>query len=417
MSSQEANPTSAAKPRFHYGYVIVASAFFISVVTHGMRNSYGVFFKPMLTEFGWTRAVTSGAFSLAWMMEGVLSILIGALNDRFGPRLVLTFCGVLLGLSYLLMSRMGNIWQLYLFYGVLGGAGGSVFVPIVSTVARWFLTRRSLMTGLAVTGIGVGSLFGPPAANALISTFNWRGSYLILGSLVLVVVVLAAQLMRRDPSQVGQVPYGESAPVKGVRKPAAKSLSLKEAARTRQFWLVFGMLFCLGFCYSTVTVHIVPYATDLRIPAASAANILAVMGGASIIGRTAFGSIGDRIGNKYAFLIGFALMSLALFWLLQARESWQLYIFAIVLGVAVGDCATQESPLVASLFGIRSHGLIFGTVASSFTIGAALGPLASGYIFDHTGAYEIAFLAAAGLGLAAIIMNLLLPTPKKVASP
>lgn len=405
----DSSPARAARLPFYYGYIIVVSAFFISVVAHGMRNSYGVFFKPMATEFGWTRAVTSGAFSLAWMMEGVLSILIGALNDRFGPRVVLTCCGALLGLAYILMSRIENAWQLYLFYGVMAGAGGSIFIPVASTVARWFITRRSLMTGLALAGIGVGSLIGPPATNALIAAMDWRNSYIVIGIVALIFVVVCAQFMKRDPSKMGMVPYGESTPVKGVHKFAAKSLTLKEAIPTRQFWLVFGMLFCFGFCYFAVAVHIVPYATDLQIPAASAAGILAVIGGSSIVARVASGSVGDRIGNKNAFAIGFALMALALFGLVRARETWQLYTFGVLLGIANGDCGTQESPLVASLFGLASHGLIFGTVGISFTIGAALGPFVSGYVFDVTGSYEIAFLTAAGVAIAGIIMTLLLP--------
>jgi MFS family permease len=173
------------------------------------------------------------------------------------------------------------------------------------------------------------------------------------------------------------------------------------------------MFFCMGFCYFAVTVHIVPLVTDLEISATTAANILAVTGGASIIGRVGFGSIGDRIGNRQAFIIGFALMSLALLWLVPSREAWQLYLFALIFGMAYGDCATQESPLVAGLFGLSSHGLIFGAVATGFTIGAAMGPYITGYVFDVTDSYKIAFLTSAAIGFAGLIFTILLPSKKR----
>jgi OFA family oxalate/formate antiporter-like MFS transporter len=131
----------------------------------------------------------------------------GGLNDRLGPRIVLTVCGVLIGVGFLLMSQIGALWQLYLFYGVIVGAGlGGTFVPLTTT-ARWFVARRGLMTGIVTAGVGVGALIGPPIANWLITGYDWRRSYAILGSIVLGCVVVGAQLLRRDPAQVGRLPY------------------------------------------------------------------------------------------------------------------------------------------------------------------------------------------------------------------
>jgi MFS family permease len=403
---------SRAKPRLFYGYTVVAAAFFILVLMRGIVSTFGVFFKPMLTDLGWTRAVTSGAFSVFWIIQGLLAIAMGGVNDRLGPRMVITVCGFMLGLGFLLMSQTSALWQLYLFYGVIIGTGMSgAFVPLTSTVARWFVKRRSTMTGIVVAGIGVGGLIAPPLANWLISIYDWRVSYIILGGIALVAVILFAQLLRRDPAQMGLTPYGETKEEIEL-KGSTRAFSLKEAASVRQFCLAFSMFFCLGFSMFTILVHIAPHATDLEFSATTAANILAVAGGGGVIGMLVLGWAADRIGNRQVFILGFALMAAALFWLISATEAWALYLFAAVFGFAAMGCAVSESPLVAELFGLRSHGLILGVINMGFCIGAALGPFLAGYIFDVTGSYSVAFLVCAAVSVAGLILSAVL-TPAK----
>jgi len=409
MANQEVRQSPGAKPGVFYGYIVVAAALCIMVVIWATYLAFGVFFKPVLTEFGWTRAMTSGAFSLSMIMQGLIGIVMGGLTDRLGPRLVMSLCGLFLGLGYLLMSQIGTVWQLYLCYGVIIGIGMSgSWVPLLSTVARWFVKRRGMVTGIVVTGTGIGTLVGPPVANWLISTYGWRTSYIVLGGIVLVVVVLAAQLLKRDPTRMGQVPYGEKEGGEQGLKSGAEGFSLKEAVYTRQFWLFFAMLFCFGLCVFAIMVHIVPHVTDLGIQAASAANILAAVGGLTIVGNVVLGSAGDRIGHRQVFIIGFILVSAALFWLVPATEVWMLYLFAVVFGFAQGGCATTESPLIAELFGLSSHGLIFGVIGIGFTLGAATGPLLTGYIFDVTGNYELAFLVCAAICIVGLVLTALL---------
>ena len=409
MNSQTFQQSPKADPRFFYGYIVVVTTFFMMVVIYGVYQSFGIFFKPVVAEFGWTRAITSGAFSLSWIMHGLLGIFMGRFNDRFGPRVVMTFCGFLLGLGYLLMSQLSAAWQLYLFFGVIIGIGmGGGWVTLLSTVARWFAKRRSMMTGIVITGMGIGNLIGPPVANWLISTYDWRMAYIILGSIVLVVVVLAAQLLRRDPAQMGQLPYGRSKEAELELELGAEGFSLKEAVCTKQFWFLAGLLFCLGFSLFAIVVHIAPHAIDLGISATSSANILAAIGGASIVGMVALGSAADRIGSRQTLIIGFSLMSLALLWLVPATDMWMFYLFVVVFGFANGGVTVSESPLVASLFGLRSHGLILGVIDLGFTIGAAMGPFVAGYIFDVTGGYQVAFLVSAAIGIVGIILSAVL---------
>ncbi|MFC2008325.1 MFS transporter [Chloroflexota bacterium] len=389
------------------------AAFFIMVVNHGVGSSFGVFFKPLLADLRWTRAMTSGAFSFAKVVQGLSSIVIGRLTDRFGPRMVMTLCGILLGLGYLLMSQTSAPWQLYLFYGVIIGSGmGGSFIPLTSTVARWFVERRSMMTGIVLAGMGTGILIGAPVAARLISAYDWRVSYIILGSTVLVLIASASQLLRRDPTQVGQRPYGESKDEESRSVLATQFFTLREAVHTRQFWLLCSSFFCYAFCHFAIVVHIVPHITDLGFSATTAAYILATIGGGSIIGKVVLGSAADRIGNRLAMIIGFIFLSAALFWLVPATEVWMLYLIAGVMGFAQGGCSTTQSPLVATLFGLGSHGVILGALSPSFNMGAAAGPFLAGYVFDFTGSYQVAFLVCAAIGVVGLLSTALL-TPTK----
>ena len=405
MVTQEVNQYSNNRPRFFYGYIVVIAAFFIMVLMFGTRSTFGVFFKPTLNEVGWTRAQLSGAYAISVIVQGLLGIIMGGLTDRFGSRSVMTLCGFLLGLGYLLMSQINYVWQLYLFYAVIMGIGmGGSFVTPLSTVARWFVKKRGMMTGIVLAGLGTGTLIVPPVFNWLISIYGWRTSYIIMGIVALVMVILASQFLRRPPAQIGQAPYGENKERDRELNLGARGLSFKEAIYTRQLWMTFVMYFCLGFCAITINVHIVPHVTDLGISPANAAFVLAVVGGVSAVGGITLGGVADRIGNRQVFIICFILISPSLFWLVAITELWMLYLFAIILGVGNGGGAMLESPLAAELFGMKSHGSIFGVLSCGFTIGAAVGPFLAGYIFDITGSYQLAFVVSAMVGVFGIIL-------------
>ena len=393
-------------PRFFYGYVVVFLACLIMVVTWGTFYSFGVFFKPVLTEFGWTRTAVSVASSLVFLLSGFIGIFTGRLCDRFGPRIVVTVCSLLLGLGYLLMSQLSAIWQLYLFYGIVGIGLSGAYVPAISTVARWFVRRRGLMSGIVIAGIGVGTMITAPLANWLISSYGWRISYVAIGIVVLVLMTLAAQFLRRDPGQMGLVSYGEGEAESEGLNSAAGGFSFRRAIRTRQFWMLCLMFLSYEFSVNTILVHIVPHSTDLDISAASAANILAVIGAGSVAGRIMMGGAGDRIGNRPAFIICTIIILATFLWLLIARELWMLYLFAAVFGFAYGGYGPLIALISAELFGLSSLGVILGVVTFWITIGAAVGPAVAGRIFDITSSYQSAFLACIALSIIAMILIL-----------
>lgn len=419
MIKQEFNQSPKTQAPFFYGYIIVAVIFIIQIIMFGSSATSGVFFKPMINEFGWSRALLSGAFSFSRIITGLSGIVMGGLNDRLGPRVVVTICGFLVGAGFLLMSVTNTVWQLYLFYVVIVGIGmGGVYAPQMSTIAKWFTQRRNLMTGIVFAGGSLGGLILPPAFNWLISTTGWRNSYLVLGTVALVIIVLGAQFLRSNPYRMGQAPYGENKSLE-VREYGPKIIiegfSLKEAIYTSQLWIVITMSFCNTFCLTTIMVHIVPHATDLGISAAAAANILAVFSAGLLTGCFVVGICADRIGTRKAFVICFIPMLAILLLLLPITEAWMIGLLAFVMACGNGGGSTLVSTMFAELFGMRSHGLILGFSSLMSALGGALGPFVAGYIFDTKGNYQWAFLLCGALVFAGLAMSLLLKPVLKMS--
>ena len=256
---------SAPKSNYRYGYVIAATCFGIQAVGIGTYYSYGVLFNPLIAEFGWSRASISGAASLAFLLMGFLGIGVGRLNDRFGPRALMSASGVFFGLGYLLMSGLDTIWQLYLFFGVIFGTGlSTIDVIALSTIARWFVRKRGIMTGIAKVGTGAGQMTIPFLASVLITCYGWRNSSVVIGVAVMIILVALAQLLRRDPAKMGLLPDGDTETTAQMNLDN-EGLSLNEALRTRQFWTICASNFAVVCCLMTVMLHIVPFAREIYL--------------------------------------------------------------------------------------------------------------------------------------------------------
>lgn len=410
---------SAHKPDagLFYGYVIVASTVVIFAAAFGVHYSFGIFFKPMANEFGWSRSMMSGAFSLSWLLHGISAIFLGRWNDRYGPRMVLVFSAILLSSGYLLTTWIRSPWQFYATYGVLVGIGtGGIYVPLVSTIARWFVVSRTRMTGIAVAGVGVGTFAVPLIADRLIMAFGWRTTYEILGVAVFVIVVLFSLVLKRDPTLSGQHPDGAYTAANFSGSPDGVGLSLPEAMRSIQFWNICAQFFCFGYFTYSILVHIAPYSTDQGLSTVTAAFFVSVIGMASIIGKVLLGRLGDSIGNRNIYSLCFVMVVVAIGSALLLPAHLIGYPFVAAVGLAYGGCSASHSPLIATHFGLKAHGQIIGAANNGYTIGATIGPLVSGYLFDITGGYRLSFLlvaVAAGVGL--LLSRFLKPTPQIVS--
>jgi MFS family permease len=399
--------------RIFYGFIIAIASFFVLFAAYGVRFSYGVFFKPMAEELDMNAATTSAAYSISFFMEGIFSLISGGLADRFGPRIVLSLSSILIAAGYCLMPLIHSPWQIFLFYGIVLGIGmGAMFVPLVSMTARWFNTRRNLMTGLVSSGAGAGMLIVPSSSAFLIERYGWRTSYLIIGIAVPLIVFVAAQFMKRDPKSIGTVAYGASG-VQMVKGSTVKEHKLHEALRAPQFWVIFAMSFCFSVFSMAYNVHIVPDAIQAGMQPTLAASILALTGALLLTGRIVLGIIADKKGNKPVFIFCFLLSTSALLLVAFVQVHWAFFVLAVMIGFAQGGVGSSQSPLIASLFGLKSHGLIFGSLGFGSTLGAAVGPLLTGYIFDQTGSYHWAMLMCAAASLISLIFaSFINPSPR-----
>ncbi len=380
--------TRSNRTRLPYGYVIIAAALGIIIAQWALYYSFGVFFNAILKEFGWSRAATSSAFSIASLMSACAGFLMGSLIDRVGPRVVLTAAGVLLGSGYGLLSTMERLWEFYVYYGVLIGFGmGGAFVPLLTTAARWFVSRAGIVSGLISSGIGVGAFVGPLIISRLMIQHGWRMTLLMVGMVAMGIIVLGAQFLRSPSTDSGQV-----SSIVPNRSRLAEDASFKEALRSSAFWVVFLAYACCGFVVLAVIVHIIPYAIELEIGIPAASATLSVLAICSVLGKILMGMASDVIGNKKSCGIGFVLMGGSLLGMVCSETLNPLCGFAGLFGFAYGAIIASESPLIASLFGLKAHGSILGAVSTGYMSGGAVGPFLMGMLFDVTGAYGWGFL-------------------------
>jgi len=394
--------------RYYYGYVIVAICFLYFALIMGLTTSFGVYFSPLIEDMGWSRTATSGAFSLNGIVLGVFGIAGGWLNDKLGPRKVLPLLGIISAVGYFLVSQMTAIWQFYLFFGFFVAMGINVYVPCMSTIARWFVQKRSLMSGIALSGSGIGMIVLPLLINWCISLYNWRVSIVILSAAMLIISVLAMIFIRNSPEEKGLRPYGSEITSEVKVQRETESVTVNQALRSKSFWLFFLSLACYGFCFVAFQVHIAVHATDTGISSTGAASVLTAMGVAMVIGQLIMSPLGDKFGSKRMYIVGLCCIVPSILVIIFARELWGFYIFALLLGLAFGNCSTQESPLAAWLFGLGSHGTLLGIFAFSFTIGSATGPLVFGAIYDNFGSYQYAFWLAFAVSILALFFALFL---------
>ncbi len=380
-------------------YWIVLGACLTQFTIVGLLFSYGLFFKALEEEYGWSRTLLSSCSSLAFFMMGVLASFGGHLSDRYGPRLVLAVAGVFCGLGYALLAHVTAAWQLFVVFGVFIAIGMATHdVATLSTVARQFQRRRGLMTGVVKVGTALGQITIPLLAAFLMALYDWRLTLTILGYGAVVVLVCGAALMK-SPAASGEAGGGVSEP----------GIHLKDVRRNRIFWMICAIQFSHFTTLTTVPLHIVVHGMDLGMTSTLAASLLSVMGAASIAGRLTVGGFADRIGGKRALILCFVPLITGLLSFLFIGTPSLLFGAAAIYGFAHGGLFTVISPTIAEYFGLKSLGAIFGVVVFFGTIGGAIGPIMAGAIFDLTNSYFYAFLTLAGLAALGLILVLRLP--------
>jgi MFS family permease len=391
-------------PRIFHGWLVVGAAFGVTFVGFGSAYTFSAFVESLQRDFGASRGSVSLVFSLAGFLYFGLGILSGPLADRFGSRRLAVAGMILTGLGLMAASAARSLWEVYAAYGLGVGLGvGCAYVPAIGAVQRWFVRRRGFASGLAVSGIGVGTLVMPPLASLLIEHLGWRGAYLALGALAAVVGGGFALLIENDPRDRGLSPDGDP-PQAGAQLLLPQGASVADAIRSRRFISLYAACLICSFGVFVPFVHLVPYARDHGVAPSSAVLLLGVIGIGSTAGRFFLGGLADRMGREVSLLLMFAGMALALaIWVVSATI-WSLAGFAFVYGVFYGGWVAVLPAVVMDYFGGRNVSGIIGILYTSVAFGTLIGPSAAGFAFDLSHSYAVPIIASAGANIVAALI-------------
>ncbi len=361
-------------------WIVVASAFMSCFTLFGVSYSFGAFFRPMGAEFGASRMPTAAVFSITAGIYNALGAPAGHLSDRYGPRPVMLAAACFMGVGLVLTSRIDRLWMGYLTYGLGVGLGGACcYVPMVSVVGGWFARRRNTALGIAVAGIGCGTLAMAPVAAMLIDRYGWREAYVILGVASASVLVICALVVEPPP----------------IARPAARP-RLSASVRTLNFAMLWVASLLSSIAIYVPYVYLPEFAHGRGASPVAAAALVGLIGGASVVGRMALGAVADRTGIMWLYkLCTLALgLSYAL-WVLSAGYGW-LVVFALTMGSAYGGLVALAPAMVAELFGVERLGALLGTLYTGSAISALVGPPIAGFVIDSTGSYLWAAAFAGG---------------------
>jgi MFS family permease len=401
MSSNSASRTSGV----FYGWIVVAAGFAVTAIGFGCVYSFSAFIDSLQHDFGAARGSVSLVFSLAGFLYFGVGSISGPLADRFGSRRLALIGMILIGAGLALASVAQTLTGVYAAYGLGVGLGvGCSYVPAMGAVQRWFIKHRGFASGLASSGIGVGTLIFPPFASALIAAWGWRETYLILGGIAVVAGAGMALLIENDPRDRGLGPDGE------VLHPAARSVqtsgsSIADAIRSRRFIGLYIACLACAFGVFVPFVHLAPYAMDHGIAKAPAVLLVSVIGVGSTVGRFLLGGLADRLGRPLSLVAMFAGMALALVIWVSSSGFWPLAVFAFIFGTAYGGWVALLPAVVMDYFGGRNVSGIIGILYTSAGFGTLVGPAAAGFAFDFSGSYTVPILLSiAGNVIAAAVM-------------
>ncbi len=414
MNNVASSGRAPPRSRIFYGWFVVAAAFAITFVGFGSAYTFSAFVVSLQREFGASRGWVSLVFSLAGFLYFGVGIISGPLADRWGAKRLAIAGMLLVGLGLILAGRARTLIEVYAAYGLGIGLGvGCAYVPVLGAVQRWFIIRRGLASGLAVSGIGVGTLVMPPLATALIAGFGWRDAYLVLGILAAIVGVGAANLIEDDPRRRGLEPDG-SAPPTALSSRPVQGLSVGEAIRTRRFLGLYAGCLAGSLGVFVPFVHLVPYAIDHKIEPATAVLLLGAIGVGSTIGRFFLGGVADRLGRDNFLTAMYAGMAASLAIWEMAGGFPALILFALAFGLFYGGWVAILPAIVADHFGARRVSGIIGVLYTSVAIGTLIGPSAAGFMFDVSHSYFVPIAASAIANAVAAVLTIM---TAKSASP
>ncbi len=388
------------RPRFFYGYVIIALCFANMVVMRGVNGSFGVYYLALLDEFSWSRSDGATIASANFFVYAIVSPLVGLAFDRYGPRVLMPLGAFLVGIGLVLSSFADSLLGLYFSYGIVTalGQGALSFVGHNALISFWFVRKRATAIGIASMGQGLGALVMVPGTQLLINYFGWRLTYIATGILLLLVLLPAnALFQRRSPQDVGQNPDGDKAPPSQAavgRHPKqngrGRDWTLAEAFRSFPFWCITIGHLALGTALFMINTHAIAHFVAVGYDKLIASFYFGLTGFIRIGATVVWGTLSDRLGRDKAYGVATAVTALGVACLIVLTVNaslWWVYLAVALYGIGHSAGNPTYGAVIGDIFSGRKIGLIFGYLEISFGFGSALGSWLGGYLFDLTGSY------------------------------
>ena len=392
--------------KIYYGWFVLAGAFILVFMGMSARQSFGIFFKPMMEEFQLSRAALSLPASLSLILFGISQPIGGLMINRFGAKKVIAFGSIITTIGVLGMSQVSSIWGIYFFYGFLLGLGGTgnSFVALTPVLSNWFESRKGMALSIMSAGSSLGQLFLIPVFAFLVEMVTWRTALLYIGILfALTILPISFFIIKDNPSNNSKDPNDKK--VNKIQKiPFPYDIPWVECLHKKPFILLTSSFFTCGFTITVITVHWIPFATDLNFTATTAALAFAVGGGLNTIGTLIVGPLSDKLGRKIPLSLVYAIRSLGFILFILYKNEYTLWATPLIIGLTWIATVPLTSALTVDFFGSKNVAILLGLIMLSHQLGAGLSAWLCGYIYDVTGSYNIAFMLAAYLCIQAAVI-------------
>ena len=397
-------------PRLHYAWIVSIVTFLVLLVAAGVRTAPGVLIKPLEAEFGWDRASISLAVMVSLFAYGLGGPLGGGLIDRFGPRRVMVGGLALTGLGLGPLLLLSQLWQLHILWGIVTGIGtGAVATVLGATVAnRWFYSHRGVMVGVFGAASSAGQLIFLPGLLSITASSGWRSAVGVMTVASVALIIPALVFMRNRPQDMNLRPIGDDgSAAMSVQHSDIRTTSLRDAVRTRDFWLLAGSFFICGYTTNgLISTHLIPHAMEHGFTEVATASAVGLMGMMNIVGTISSGWLSDRYDNRKLLALYYGFRALSIAALPFIVEMRGLLIFAVLYGLDWIATVPPTVNLTAQRFGKDSVGTIFGWIFCAHMVGAGLAAYAGGWFHDMLGDYHLVFISAALLGFVAVGLSM-----------
>jgi len=375
-------------------WVVACAAFVASFVAYGFLYAFGVFLRPMGSALGVGHAVMATLFSCMSLSGYLLGPLTGDWADHVGPRKVMIAGALVFTAGVIATAHATSFLMAFPCLGIGVGAGlASVYVPSLAAVGEWFKRERDVALGVAVSGIGVGTLVAAPMGAWLVREYGWRNTLTIEGLAGGALLLLSGLFMFKPPVKV------ESK--RGSREVWAK-------VRSRAFLLVFFSRLLSGIPVFITMVYLPALATKEGVGAVSAAALVGYIGAGSLLSRLGLNAAAEKIGAVVPFQFSCVLVAVACVIWMFAYSYPALVLFVVVMGISYGGVASLTPAVAIQLFGLESIGELLGFLLLSYGVAAAIGPPIAGVIVDRSGNYRDIIWFALIASLAGIVTSLLI---------